>query len=373
MKIFIASDHAAFAAKEELKTYLAAMPGYEYVDEGCFSPERASYADLASKVALRVQNGDGLGILLCGSGIGVSMVANRYQNVRAALCRTSEEAKLSREHNDSNILCVGARLSSMESIKQMVDVWLTTRFEGGRHSERIASFNRLGAVGRTDPEALATAEYWILGAVLAAVLFGTILAQYNRTYFETIYTLEDGWLEYGGVWALGLLFALCIKRLKDLWRVRPWTFRVGLIILGLVFLFGAGEEISWGQRIFGNTSPAFFANNNTQGETNFHNLVLGGMKLNKLIFGTGLSIAVVFYFLVMPIIYRRREGFRKVVDNFGVPIAKKWHLLAYIIVFLLAYATGSHKKGELLEFAGVWIFFCLYFFPVNKSIFEKKL
>ncbi|MBI2519356.1 MAG: ribose 5-phosphate isomerase B [Bdellovibrio sp.] len=371
MKIFIASDHAAFAAKEELKAYLAAKLGFECFDEGCFSPERASYSDLATKVALRVQNREGLGLLLCGSGIGVSMVANRYRNVRAALCRTSEEAKLSREHNDANILCVGARISSVESIKQMVDVWLTTAFEGGRHSERIATFNNLGAVGKVNPEKLATPEYWILGAVIAAVLFGTILAQYNRTYFETVYTLEDGWLEYGGVWALGLLLVLCLKRIKDLWRVRTWTFRLGLIILALLFLFGAGEEISWGQRIFGNESPAYFANNNTQGETSFHNLVIGGVKINKLIFGTGLTIGVIFYFLVLPIVYRRKETIRKFVDNFGIPIPKKWHLLAYIIVVLLAYASGSHKKGELMEFAGVWIFFCLYFFPVNKSIFEK--
>ena len=376
MKVFLASDHAAFAAKEELKVYLensfASKLEFECVDEGCFSPERASYADLASKVALRVQSGDGLGILLCGSGIGVSMVANRYQKVRAAVCRTPEEAKLSRQHNDANILCVGARLSSIESIKQMVDVWLTTSFEGGRHSERIASFNLLGAVGeKRNPQALATPEYWILGAVFAAVLYGTILGQFNRTYFETIYTLEDGWLEYGGVWGLGLLFALCIKRMKDLWMVRPWTFRIGLIILAMFFLFGVGEELSWGQRIFGNTSPAFFAENNTQGETNFHNLVLGGVKLNKLIFGTGLTIGIIFYFLILPVVYQKREAFRKLVDNFGIPVAKRWHLLAYIIVFILSYASGSHKKGELLEFSGVWIFFCLYFFPVNKSIFEK--
>ncbi len=371
MKIFVGSDHAAFEAKKELMAYLGTKPEIEVVDEGCFSSDRASYVEFGSKVALRVQNGDGRGILLCGSGIGVSMVANRYQKVRAALCRTPEEAKLSREHNDSNILCVGARISTSENIKKMTDAWLTASFEGGRHAERILSFNTLGELGKSHPDNLAAAEYWILGAVISVVLFGAILGQYNRTYFESIYALEDGWLEYGTVWGLALTFALCLKRIKELWRVRAWTFRLGLVVLSLLCIFGMGEELSWGQRIFGNTSPAFFAAHNSQGETNFHNLVLEGVKINKLIFGTCLSIGVVFYFVILPVIYRRRESIKKFVDKFGMPIAKKWHVLAYVTVFLLALASGSIKKGELLEFSGVWIFFCMYFFPANRSIFEK--
>lgn len=141
MKIYIGCDHAAFEEKEALKAYL--NQNYEVIDKGPFSGERCNYPDFASAVAREVQKGE-RGILLCGSGIGVSIVANRYSLVRAALCRTVEEAKLSRQHNDANILCLGARISSLEDIKAMCDAWMQESFEGGRHLERIELFNNLG-------------------------------------------------------------------------------------------------------------------------------------------------------------------------------------------------------------------------------------
>ena len=141
MKIYIGCDHAAYDEKEELKAYLS--ENFEVEDKGPFSGDRCNYPDFAAAVAKEVQKGE-IGILLCGSGIGVSIVANRFSKVRAALCRTVEEAKLSRQHNDANVLCMGARISSMEDLKAMADAWLKEEFEGGRHSERIALFNELG-------------------------------------------------------------------------------------------------------------------------------------------------------------------------------------------------------------------------------------
>ncbi|MCF8060816.1 MAG: ribose 5-phosphate isomerase B [Bacteriovoracaceae bacterium] len=146
MKIYIGCDHAAFEEKEELKSYLL-KEGHEVKDCGPFDGERVNYPDYAQKVAKEVayQDVDQVrGILLCGSGIGVSMVANRFAGVRAALCRNEEEAKLSRGHNNANILCVGARLVSLDIIKKMATTWLSTPFEEGRHAERIALFNDLG-------------------------------------------------------------------------------------------------------------------------------------------------------------------------------------------------------------------------------------
>lgn len=141
MKLYIGCDHAAYEEKEALKDYLSER--CEVEDKGPFSGDRCNYPDFASAVAREVQKGE-RGILLCGSGIGVSIVANRFSGIRAALCRTVEEAKLSRQHNDANILCLGARLSSMEDMKAMIDAWLEEDFEGGRHSERIAIFNDWG-------------------------------------------------------------------------------------------------------------------------------------------------------------------------------------------------------------------------------------
>lgn len=142
--IFIGCDHAAFEEKEELKLFLQGK-GFEVTDCGTPVNERCNYPDYASAVAMNVvKNDSARGILLCGSGIGVSMVANRYAGVRAALCRSSEDAKLSRAHNDANVLCVGARTTSLEEIKELTTVWLESTFEEGRHSERIKLFNELG-------------------------------------------------------------------------------------------------------------------------------------------------------------------------------------------------------------------------------------
>jgi ribose 5-phosphate isomerase B len=142
LKISIGCDHAAFEEKELLISFLKEK-GIEVLDCGPFKNERCNYPDFAAAVARDVQKG-GRGVLLCGSGIGVSIVANRFSGVRAALCRSVEEAELSRKHNDSNIICFGARVSSMNDIKAMVQAWLECSFEEGRHSERIAIFNDWG-------------------------------------------------------------------------------------------------------------------------------------------------------------------------------------------------------------------------------------
>ena len=143
MKITIGCDHAAYEEKTQLKSFLEEL-GHEDEDLGPFSADRVNYPDFATKVAKKVSVQKGVGILLCGSGIGVSMVANRYAGIRAALIRTEEEAKLSRQHNDANILCMGARLLDMDTMKSLAKIWLETEFEGGRHSERIALFDELG-------------------------------------------------------------------------------------------------------------------------------------------------------------------------------------------------------------------------------------
>ena len=143
MKLHIGCDHAAYDAKTKLIEFLKEK-GLEINDLGTNSEERCNYPDYASTVAKAVANEEGKGILLCGSGIGVSMVANRYQKIRAALCCTKEQAVLSRQHNDSNILCVGARLNTTKEIEGIVEAWLATDFEEGRHSERVALFNNLG-------------------------------------------------------------------------------------------------------------------------------------------------------------------------------------------------------------------------------------
>ena len=142
----LASDHAAFEAKKQIKDYLLKKypDQFEIIDHGTNSEKSCNYAYHAAELAAGIQKDSARGILLCGSGIGASMVANRFKRVRAALCRSVEEAQLSRLHNDSNVLALGGRVTPFETMKNMIDVWLSTSFEGGRHMERIESFDNLG-------------------------------------------------------------------------------------------------------------------------------------------------------------------------------------------------------------------------------------
>ena len=147
MKLFIGSDHAAFEEKETLKVYLKELfkdESVEIIDKGTFSSERCDYPDFAAAVAKAVSKENEKGILVCGSGIGVSMTANRYQGARAALCRTPNDAVLSRQHNNANILCLGARTNSIDELKEITSSWFDANFEEGRHTGRIEKFNNLG-------------------------------------------------------------------------------------------------------------------------------------------------------------------------------------------------------------------------------------
>ena len=145
MKIYIGCDHGAFEAKEEVAKYLKKFG--EIIDYGPYTNERCDYPVFAEKVARSVslaKNDQVKGVLLCGSGIGVSMVANRFRNVRAALCRSEDEVKLARGHNDANILCLGARISKVSDIIKMCDLFFSTGFDQGRHTDRIKIFDNWG-------------------------------------------------------------------------------------------------------------------------------------------------------------------------------------------------------------------------------------
>ncbi len=139
--IIIGSDHAAFELKEKIKTYLL-NKGYFVEDAGTSSEASVNYVKYAKKVAGAVSEGEFLkGILLCGTGLGMSMAANRSANVRAALCSDVFSARMSRMHNDSNILVLGGRVTGDILAYELVRTWLDTEFEGGRHLERIQSID----------------------------------------------------------------------------------------------------------------------------------------------------------------------------------------------------------------------------------------
>lgn len=137
MKIGIGNDHAAVAMKNEIAGYLEEL-GYEVVNYGTDSDESCSYAVYGEKVARAVAAKDvDLGILICGTGLGISLAANKVRGIRAAVCSEPCTARLSRQHNDANILAFGARIIGIETAKEIVKAWLDAEFEGGRHQTRV--------------------------------------------------------------------------------------------------------------------------------------------------------------------------------------------------------------------------------------------
>ena len=139
IKILIASDHAGFFLKNKLINYFKKK--FEFIDFGTHSEESVDYPDFAHKLANEISTKNLSGVLICGSGVGMSMVANRYKNVRAALCFNENMAKLSRQHNDANILVLGSRLISSEEAIKCLLVFVKTNYEGGRHQARLDKLN----------------------------------------------------------------------------------------------------------------------------------------------------------------------------------------------------------------------------------------
>lgn len=139
-KIVIASDHAGYELKEKIKKYLAEN-GYEVTDCGTDSSESCDYPEFANKLCLAIKDDPEMkGILICGTGIGMSMAANRHSHIRAALCHNEFTARLTRQHNNANVLCMGARTIGEELAFETMKTFLSTEFMGGKHERRINMF-----------------------------------------------------------------------------------------------------------------------------------------------------------------------------------------------------------------------------------------
>ena len=143
MKIALASDHAGYAEKERMKPLLGEL-GVEFEDLGSVSEESVDYPDYARKVAEKVAHGEAeQGLLVCGSGTGMAIAANKVPGVRAAVAWTEETARLARQHNDANVLAIGARTTPPEEIPKIVRAWFAAHFDGGRHAARVAKITEI--------------------------------------------------------------------------------------------------------------------------------------------------------------------------------------------------------------------------------------
>lgn len=143
MPIAIGSDHAGFQLKEAVKAHLSGR-GLEVVDLGTHAAERCDYPDHAASVAASVARGEStLGVLVCGTGVGMAMAANKFAGVRAAVVSDTFSARATRQHNDCNVLCIGERVVGVGLAFDIVDAWLDASFEGGRHAGRVAKLDAL--------------------------------------------------------------------------------------------------------------------------------------------------------------------------------------------------------------------------------------
>ncbi len=151
MRIAVGSDHAGYHLKQALAEHLRSR-GHEVLDCGTHSTERVDYPDFGAAVGRVVASGEATaGVCVCGSGIGIAIAANKIAGVRAATVHDVTSARLAREHNDANVICLGERLIGPEVAREALDAWLDARFEGGRHAGRVA---KLDALGGADPTAV---------------------------------------------------------------------------------------------------------------------------------------------------------------------------------------------------------------------------
>ncbi len=174
----------------------------------------------------------------------------------------------------------------------------------------------------------------ILVLFIVGMLTGVVLFYIDLPTFSTFID-EDGIAEWVTVIALVGCAVISITRFFQLRKQKKKLFLTFLLITALVLLFGAGEELSWGQRLFNIQSSDFFKEHNTQKEINIHNLVFGGLKLNKLIFSLLLTVCICLFLFVLPILYRKSEKIKHFVELFAVPVPRNYQIVSYILLFIV--------------------------------------
>jgi hypothetical protein len=213
-------------------------------------------------------------------------------------------------------------------------------------------------------------ETGILLLVAVMLIVGFVLFYTNVNLFVQ-YIYEDGLVEWLTVFGLLLGSGLCFYRFAKLLKKRNAIFLAVTLLLGIMLFVVAGEEISWGQRILGIQSSEFFQKNNLQNETNFHNLVVDGVKINKVIFTFGLIAALGVFLLVIPYLYKRKVWVRNWADGWGILIPRTYQIVAFLLLFALTALIKHGKNAELLECGAALLFFLIVRYPRNAHIYGE--
>lgn len=208
--------------------------------------------------------------------------------------------------------------------------------------------------------------------VLGVTIAGAITALISEELFMSYFTVEDGLVEtLTAVFLLTAGFMMAWRAFSLRSGKSAW-FIITSLFIALLFVFVGGEELSWGQRIFEVESSEFFKENNSQAETNLHNLVVGDVKLNKLIFGKILTAGLFIYTLLFPLFYRRSEIFRKWINYFYIPVPKMHQSAVFVISSLIIALLDVSRKWEVLEFCTSIVFFLVLFSPLNSDIYKTS-
>lgn len=219
-------------------------------------------------------------------------------------------------------------------------------------------------------ETMDTLEKTLLILLAITSFLGVYWGYADPDFFTNRYMMEDGEIEYATVILLLASCVVTLYRWLRLRKVHTVNFSLVSLFILIVFFFVAGEELSWGQRIIGIETTEYFKQNNAQEELNFHNLVVGGVKLNKLIFGLILTTAILIYMVLVPILYHRVKFLNSLLDHWYIPVPRLRHTVSYLTLTLVILIIPAGKNWELLEFGSVLIFFLIIWAPINDHLFR---
>lgn len=216
-------------------------------------------------------------------------------------------------------------------------------------------------------------EHLIYAMILLTIVIGTILAQSAPDILESYYLVEDGILEWLTVALLLFLAGICIHRALRLRSVRPTLYPVALAVLASAFIFVAGEEISWGQRILSIETPHWLEKHNQQREITVHNLVVGDVSINHLVFGQLLTVSLVLYMFVLPWIADRSLRANRLVERLGLPLPTRLQALVFFpAAFLPELLVDSPQADEMVETCALLMFAAIFLYPKNAYIHERR-
>ena len=205
-----------------------------------------------------------------------------------------------------------------------------------------------------------------LHSIFSSIIVSTVFLFYYSSSVYNLFVEEDGIIEYStAIFLLSVSIYLINKLLKTVKVIS--TKNIGIVFFSIIFFFGFGEEISWGQRIFNIETPQFFVENNLQSETNIHNLMIGGVKLNKLIFTNTLFFIFSFYFLVIPYLYAKSNSVKSIINKFSIVIPKYSQSIIFICSSIIIYLFDHDRISEVWECLFAFTMLITSINPLNKQ------